>query len=199
MSCRTEEKLAFEICSKYLNLNKAVFFNIETTEEPDIQTIDDSFGIEVTQVIQPVEGELKSFFNKIRGLSEKEVILKARKNKKLKKYIDSKNVILSDISNGVIFPVGDNLSTITGAICKKLKKKLTYRKFIKNILFLIIEFQFIDKNFIEKFLINEIKKEENNVASKFDNYILYDKWNKILYVIDENSNVREIKVDLSSL
>lgn len=199
MSCRTEEKLAFEICCKYLNLNKADFFNIETTEEPDIQTIDDSFGIEVTQVIQPVEGELKSFFNKIRGLSEKEVISKAQKNKKLKKYIESRHVIPSDIANGVIFPVGDNLSTITSAIRKKLKKKLTYRKFIKNILFLIIEFQFIDKNFIEKFIIDEIRKEENDISSKFNNYILYDKWNKILYIIDENSDVREIKVDLSSL
>lgn len=195
MGNKPEEKLAFEICRKYLNLNKADFFNIETTEEPDIQTIDNSIGIEVTQVIQPEEGELKHYFKEINGLAEKEVILKARKNKKLKKYIDSKNVIPSDIANGVIFPVGDNLSTITSAIGKKLKKKLTYRKFIKNILFLIIEFQFIDKNFIEKFLINEIKKEENNIASKFENYILYDKWNKILYIIDENDNVREIKVE----
>lgn len=195
MRRKPEEKLAFEICCKYLNLNKTNFLDIDSTEEPDIQTIDNSIGIEVTQVIQPVEGELKSFFNKIRGLSEKEVISKASKNKKLKKYIESKNVIPSDISNGVIFPVGDNLSTITGTICKKLKKKLTYRKFIKNILFLIIEFQFIDKNYIEKFIISEIKKEESKTSSKFENYILYDKWNKILYTIDENDNVREIKVE----
>ncbi len=199
MGNKPEEKLAFEICCKYLNLNKADFFNIETTEEPDIQTIDDSIGIEVTQVIQPVEGELKSFFNKIRGLSEKEVILKAQKNKKLKKYIESKHVIPNDIANGVIYPIGDNLNTITSAICKKLKKILIYRKFIKNILFLIIEFQFIDKNFIENSIIDEIRKEENNIVSKFDNYILYDKWNKMLYIIDENNDVREIKVDLSLL
>ncbi len=199
MESKFAEKLAFEICCKYLNLNRADFLDIKISEEPDIQTIDASIGIEVTQVIQPKEGELKHYFQEINGLSKKEVILKARKNKKLKKYIDSKNVILSDISNGVIFPIGDNLNTITSAICKKLKKKLAYRKFIKNILFLIIEFQVIDKNFIEKFLINEIKKEENNIVSKFDNYILYDKWDKILYIIDENSNVREIKVDLSSL
>ena len=76
MGNKIEEKLAFEICCKYLNLKKADFFNIETTEEPDIQTIDDSIGIEVTQVIQPEEGELKSFFNKIRGLSENEIALK---------------------------------------------------------------------------------------------------------------------------
>ena len=195
MGSKPEEKLAFDICCKYLNLNKTNFLDIKLTEEPDIQTIDNSIGIEVTQVIQPVEGELKSFFSKIRGLSEKEVISKASKNKKLKKYIESEHIIPSNIANGVIYPVGDNLSTITGAICKKLKKKLTYRKFIKNILFLIIEFQFIDKIFIEKFIISEIKKEESNTSSKFENYILYDKWNKILYIIDENDNVREIKVE----
>ena len=199
MGSKPEEKLAFDICCKYLNLNKTNFLDIKLTEEPDIQTIDNSIGIEVTQVIQPVEGELKSFFSKIRGLSEKEVISKASKNKKLKKYIESEHIIPSNIANGVIYPVGDNLSTITGAICKKLKKKLTYRKFIKNILFLIIEFQFIDKIFIEKFIISEIKKEESNTSSKFENYILYDKWNKILYTIDENDNVREIKVKSTKL
>ena len=195
MGSKLEEKLAFDICCKYLNLNKTNFLDIELTEEPDIQTIDNSIGIEVTQVIQPVEGELKSFFSKIRGLSEKEVISKASKNKKLKKYIESEHIIPSNITNGVIFPVGDNLSTITGAICKKLKKKKNYRKLDKNILFLIIEFQFIDKNYIEKFIISEIKKEESDISSKFENYILYDKWNKILYIIDENDNVSEIKVE----
>ena len=62
-------------------------------------------------------------------------------------------------------------------------------------MFLIIEFQYIDKNYIEKFIISEIKKEESNISSKFDNYILYDKWNKIMYIIDENENIREIKVE----
>lgn len=195
MGNKIEEKLAFEICCKYLNLKKADFFNIETTEEPDIQTIDDSIGIEVTQVIQPEEGELKSFFNKIRGLSEKEIVFKASKNKKLKKYIESEHIIPSDITNGVIFPVNDNLDTIINSIHKKLEKKKNYRKLDKNILFLIIEFQFIDKNYIEKFIISEIKKEESNISSKFDNYILYDKWNKIMYIIDENDNIREIKLE----
>ena len=194
MGSKPEEKLAFDICCKYLNLNKTNFLDIELTEEPDIQTIDDSIGIEVTQVIQPVEGELDSFLNKIRGLSEKEIIFKASKNKKLKKYIESEHIIPSDIANSVIFPVGDNLSTITSAIHKKLEKKKNYRKLDKNILFLIIEFQVINKNYIEKFIISEIKKEESNTSSKFENYILYDKWNKILYTIDENDNVREIKV-----
>lgn len=195
MGSKLEEKLAFEICCKYLNLNKTNFLDIDLTEEPDIQTIDNSIGIEVTQVIQPVEGELKSFFNKIRGLSEKEVISKASKNKKLKKYIESEYIIPSNIANGVIFPVNDNKTTVTSAIHKKLEKKKNYRKLDKNILFLIIEFQFIDKNYIEKFIISEIKKEESNASSKFENYILYDKWNKILYIIDENDNVREIKVE----
>ena len=195
MRRKPEEKLAFEICCKYLNLNKTNFLDIDSTEEPDIQTIDNSIGIEVTQVIQPVEGELKSFFNKIRGLSEKEVISKASKNKKLKKYIESEHIIPSNIANGVIFPVNDNKTTVISAIRKKLEKKKNYRKLDKNILFLIIEFQFIDKNYIEKFIISEIKKEESSTSSKFENYILYDKWNKILYTIDENDNVREIKVE----
>lgn len=195
MGSKPEEKLAFDICCKYLNLNKTNFLDIKLTEEPDIQTIDNSIGIEVTQVIQPIEGELKSFYNEIRGLSEKEVISKASKNKKLKKYIESEYIIPSNIANGVIFPVNDNKTTITIAIHKKLEKKKNYRKLDKNILFLIIEFQFIDKNYIEKCIISEIKKEENNVSSKFENYILYDKWNKILYIIDEKDNVREIKAE----
>ena len=195
MGSKLEEKLAFDICCKYVNLNKTNFLDIELTEEPDIQTIDDSIGIEVTQVIQPVEGELKSFFSKIRGLSEKEIISKASKNKKLKNYIESEHIIPSNVANGIIFPVNDNITTITSAIHKKLEKKKNYRKLDKNILFLIIEFQFIDKNYIENFIINEIKKEESNTSSKFENYILYDKWNKILYIIDENDNVREINVD----
>ena len=194
MESKFAEILAFEICCKYLNLNKADFLDIKISEEPDIQTIDASIGIEVTQVIQPKEGELKHYFQEINGLSKKEVILKARKNKKLKKYIESEHIIPSDIANSVIFPVGDNLSTITSAIHKKLEKKKNYRKLDKNILFLIIEFQVINKNYIEKFIISEIKKEESNTSSKFENYILYDKWNKILYTIDENDNVREIKV-----
>ena len=95
----------------------------------------------------------------------------------------------------MIFPVNDNLTTIINAIHKKLEKKKNYRKLDKNILFLIIEFQFINKNSIEKFIISEIEKEESNTSSKFENYILYDKWNKILYIIDKNDNVRKINVD----
>ena len=42
MGSKLEEKLAFDICCKYLNLNKTNFLDIELTEEPDIQTIDNS-------------------------------------------------------------------------------------------------------------------------------------------------------------
>ena len=193
MGNKPEEKLAFKICCKYLNLNKTNFLDIELTEKPDIQTINNELGIEVTQVIQPEEGELEKFFNQIRGLSKQEILFQANKNKKLKKYIESEYIIPSDITNGVIFPVNDNLYTIINSIHNKLDKKKFYRKLNKNILFLIIEFQFIDKNYIEEFIISEIKKEENNLSSKFDNYILYDKWKNILYIIDENYSVRIIK------
>ena len=37
MGSKLEEKLAFDICCKYVNLNKTNFLDIELTEEPDIQ------------------------------------------------------------------------------------------------------------------------------------------------------------------
>lgn len=52
MGNKQDEKLVFEICCKYLNLNKADFLDIKLTEKPDIQTIGKELGIEVTQVIQ---------------------------------------------------------------------------------------------------------------------------------------------------
>ena len=195
MGYKHEEKLAFEICCKILNLKATDFLNIEKTEEPDIQTISNELGIEVTQVIQPEDGELEYFFTHIKNLSEKEVFIKASKNKRLRKCIEDGHVIPCDAANGVIFHVNDNETPIIEAISKKLKNKKKYRKLNKNILFLIIKFQIIDKLFIERFIIDKIKKEELQITAKYDNYILYDKWNEILFIIDENYNIEEIKVN----
>ena len=195
MGFKQEEILAFEICCKYLNLNRTDFLDIERTEEPDIQTINDDIGIEVTQVIQPEDGELEYFFDQIRGLSEKEVFIKASKNKRLRKCIDEGYVIPNDIANGVVFHTNDNETPIIEAISKKLKKKKqSYRVFKKNILFLIITFQFIDEISIERFLIDKIKNEELNILTKFENYILFDKWNKELYIINEEYSIEHIKI-----
>ena len=192
-----EENDALDIYCKLYNLKKDFFNDILKTESPDIQTKNNDIGIEVTRVLKTKHGELEFFSRLIQGKTREQITLLANENKQLQKFIRNKNILFHGKSSGIFYGIGDNIKPILDSIEDKLNKLQEYKKFDKNVLFLIIKFQILDKTTIERFIIQEIIKLEKNFECKYDEYIIFDYLKNILFIIDSNKQVKEVYINLN--
>ena len=146
---KNEQKALDVFCSAF-EYDKAKFQNIKETERPDIQTINNDIGIEVTKVIAQTDAELEFLFNKTRKFDKQGLEQYVQENTEVADHIKAQDIIVQNgIVNAMFYSVNDNSTPITDAIDKKLQKLQEYKLFKTNILFLIIQNQVLDTNFIK--------------------------------------------------
>ena len=193
MTKKEDELLALNTYCKLFNKAIDDFNNISKTERPDIQTKNNDIGIEVTRVFETKYGELEFFSKLIQGKTKEQIISLANENKQLQKFIRNKHILFHGNSNGIFYGIGDNIEPILDSIEDKLNKLQVYKKFDKNVLFLIIKFQILDKITIERFIIKEISELEKFFEYKYDEYIIFDYLKNVIFVINGKKQVTEIQ------
>lgn len=187
------EQKALEVFCSAFEYDKTTFQDIKETECPDIQTINDDIGIEVTKVIAQTDAELEFLFNKTRKFDKQCLEQYVQKNTEMADHIKAQDIIVRNgIVNAMFYSVNDNKTPITDAIDKKLQKLQEYKLFKTNILFLIIQNQVLDTNFIKNTIVEEIKSIERNYSTVYDLYLLFDRLREELFVIDSDYNVKSL-------
>ena len=191
---KNEQKALDVFCSAF-EYDKAKFQNIKETERPDIQTINNDIGIEVTKVIAQTDAELEFLFNKTRKFDKQGLEQYVQENTEVADHIKAQDIIVQNgIVNAMFYSVNDNSTPITDAIDKKLQKLQEYKLFKTNILFLIIQNQVLDTNFIKNTIIDKIISIEKNYDITYDIYLLFDRLKNELFVINNDYDVKSLSL-----
>ena len=93
-----EQKALDVFCSAF-EYDKAKFQNIKETERPDIQTINNDIGIEVTKVIAQTDAELEFLFNKTSKFDKQGLEQYVQKNTEMANHIKAQDII---VRNGIV-------------------------------------------------------------------------------------------------